>query len=67
MSAIVNVPLAAPAAEGVNVTLIEQVVPAEIPVPQLLVSAKVLGVMPMEVKESWAVPELVTVTDCAAL
>jgi hypothetical protein len=66
LSVMVRVPLTVPVAVGVKVTLIEQVPPAAMPVPQVLVSAKLLlTVMPEKV--SSAVPELVTVTDCAAL
>ena len=63
LSVMVRVPVTVPAAVGVNVTLIVQVPPAAMPVPQVgALATKLLGEAEMLVKVSAAVPELVTVT-----
>jgi hypothetical protein len=66
LSLSVRVPVRLPVAVGVKVTLTVQTPLAEIPVPQVLVSAK-SPVIEIPEKVSAAVPELVTVIDCAAL
>jgi hypothetical protein len=66
LSVMVRVPLAVPAAVGVNVTLIVQFAPAPMLVPHVFVWEKPL-LATMLVKVSEAVPESVTVTVCAAL
>jgi hypothetical protein len=66
VTAAVRVPLAA----GVKATLIVQVAPAAKLDPQLLVSAKLLPLVPetaMLVTLKAALPVLVRVTDCALL
>jgi len=56
-----------PVAVGVKVTLIVQLLPAETELPQVFVSAKSKVVVEMPVIFSVALPELVRVTDWAAL
>jgi hypothetical protein len=66
LSVIVIVPVCVPVAVGVKVTLIEQFAPAASDAPQVVVSAYwALGTMLVMLRD--AVPELVSVTDCAAL
>ena len=66
LSVTVIVPGWLPAAVGVKVTLMEQLAPAATEAPQVLVWA--YGALAtMLVMFSAAVPELVSVTDCAAL
>jgi hypothetical protein len=66
LSVIVIVPVCVPVAVGVKVTLIEQFAPAASEAPQVVVSAYcALGTMLLMLSD--AVPELVSVTDCAAL
>jgi hypothetical protein len=66
LSVMVMVPVCVPVAVGVNVTLIEQFAPAASEAPQVVVSAYcALAAMLLIVSE--AVPELVSVMDCAAL
>jgi hypothetical protein len=70
LSVIVSVPLAEPAAVGVKVTLIMQLIPALSELPQVLVSAKSLLLGPVIatlVMTSVALPVLVNVRTCAAL
>jgi hypothetical protein len=67
LSVMVRVPEAAPAAVGVNVTLIAHEVPAAMPVPQVLVWPKTALLTVMLVKVKVAVPVLLTVTGWAAL
>lgn len=66
LSVIVIVPVCVPVAVGVKVTLIEQFAPAASEAPQVVVSPYcALGTMLLMLSD--AVPELVSVTDCAAL
>ena len=66
LSVTVIVPGRLPAAVGVKVTLMEQLAPAATEAPQVLVWA--YGALAtMLVMVSAPVPELVRVTDCAAL
>jgi hypothetical protein len=71
LSAILSVPVAGllggSRAVGVKITLIVQVEPAAMPVPQVLVWAKTALLMEMPEKVKVAVPVLETVTDCGAL
>jgi hypothetical protein len=66
LSVIVRVPLAEPAAVGVNVTLTVQLAPAASVAPQLLLSANA-PVAAIALIARLALPELETVTACAAL
>ena len=66
MSVIVTVPVRAPAAVGVKVTEIVQFAPAATLAPQVLVCEKSPDAA-IEVMVRAAVPELVSVTVCAAL
>jgi hypothetical protein len=63
---IVSVPVRLPAAVGVKVTEIVQPAPAATVVPQVFVSAKSPEAV-IDVMDSPAVPELVSVTVCASL
>ena len=68
LSVTVRVPVTVPALAEVNVTLTVQLAPAARLAPQVLVWAKLaLGEAAMLEMLSEAVPELVTVTVCAAL
>jgi hypothetical protein len=70
LSVAVTEALRAPVACGVNVTLMVQLAPAATDVPQVLVWAKSLMLVPVTatlVRESAALPELVSVTVCAVL
>jgi hypothetical protein len=66
LSMIVRVPVRLPAAVGVKVTEIEQPAPAAILAPQVFVSVKSPDAA-IDVMDKAAVPELITVTACAAL
>lgn len=63
---IVNVPVRLPAAVGVKIIEIVQLAPTATLVPQLVVSEKSPDAA-IELSASAAVPELVSVTACAAL
>jgi hypothetical protein len=66
LSVIVSVPVAAPAAVGVKVTLKLQGAPGAKPVPQLFVSAN--GPVMATFENARGIPpELVTLTFCGAL
>lgn len=70
MSAILTEAVRLPMAAGVNVTLIEQLLPAATELPQVLVCAKSPGSAPVVLIlliVKLAFPMLVRVTDCAAL
>ena len=66
LSATVNVPLAEPAAVGVNITLTVQPAPAASVAPQLLLSANA-PVAAIALIARLALPVLETVTVCAVL
>jgi hypothetical protein len=66
LSAIVNAPVRLPAAVGVKVTEIVQLAPTATLEPQLLTWAKSPEAA-IEVRVSAALPELISVTVCAAL
>ena len=66
LSVMVMVPGRLPVAVGVNVTLMEQLAPAATETPQVLVWAY-CALAVILVMVSAAVPELVSVTVCAAL
>jgi hypothetical protein len=66
LSVMVIVPVWVPAAVGVNFTLIEQFAPAASEAPQVVVS-EYCALATMLLIVSDAVPELVSVTDCAGL
>ena len=66
LSVIVRVPVRVPVAVGLKVTEMLQLAPAATLVPQVLVSAKSPEAA-IEVIESDAWPELVSVTDWAVL
>ena len=64
LSAILRAAVAGPLAEGVKVTLIAQLAPAAIELPQLLVSTKLLALAPETARPVMlkaALPELVRV------
>ena len=70
LSATLSVAERAPLAEGVKVTLIEQLAPAATELPQVLVWAKLLALVPetaTPVMDNAALPELVSVIACAVL
>jgi len=68
LSAMVSVPVTVAGDEEVNVTLMAQLAPTPIPLPQVLVWAKLLaGATVILEKVRDALPELVTVTLCAGL
>jgi hypothetical protein len=70
LSAIDRVAVLVPGAVGLNVTLIEQLAPAGMEVPHVLVCEKSPGLLPDKetlVTDTAAVPELLTVTLCALL
>ena len=66
LSVIVNLPVRAPVAVGVNVTLMLQLEPAARVAPQVFVEAK-SPVTAIELMFRLAFPVLDSVTDCAAL
>jgi len=66
LSVIVSAPARLPAAVGVNLTEIKQFAPAATEVPQVLVCAKSPDVA-IELRDSAACPELLSVTVWAAL
>ena len=70
LSATLSVAARAPLAEGLKVTLIVQFAPAATELPQVLVWAKLLEVVPITarlVMVNAALPELVSVIACAVL
>src|SRR5581483_2246946 len=70
LSVIDTMAVRVPAADGLNVTDIEQLLPAATDVPHVLVCAKSLAFIPvtaMLVRERVAVPVLVRVMLCAVL